>query len=51
MYTHVYCCPQGAELPERKVKITFKGENEEQMSVTEGEYVVVIKEDPSGGWW
>ena len=56
LYICTYVCtclllPQGAELPECKVKITFKGENEEQMSVTEGEYVVVIREDPSGGWW
>ena len=42
---------KGAELPECKVKIAFKGETEEQLNVNEGDYVVVIREDPTGGWW
>ena len=42
---------KGAELPECKVKIAFKGETEEQLDVNEGDYVVVIREDPTGGWW
>lgn len=42
--------PTGAELPERKVKVAFKGENEEQLDVNEGDYVVVLREDSSGEW-
>ena len=52
-YTYVVRAPSlptGAELPQRKVNVAFKGENEEQLDVNEGDYVVVIKEDSSGEW-
>ena len=48
--TTLHLLPAGAELPERKVKVTFKGQNDEQLDVNEGDYVVVIREDPSGEW-